>query len=56
MLVVASGTAGALVAQVLPGWLLPTFQATDLRPAFQFFWVGGAFLGAMPVVLVGQFL
>lgn len=57
-LVVAFGTAGALVAQeVLPGWLLRTFPTAEaLGPAFQFFWVGGAFLGAMPVVLVVQFL
>ncbi len=59
LLVVAFGTAGALVAQeLLPGWLLRTFPAAAeaLSPAFEFFWVGGAFLGAMPVVLVGQFL
>ncbi len=58
LLVLAFGTAGALVAQeVVPGWLLRTFSwAEKVSPAFQFFWVAGAFVGAMPVVLVSQFL
>ncbi|MDP1920291.1 MAG: hypothetical protein Q8L14_28865 [Myxococcales bacterium] len=58
VLVVAFGTAGALVAQeLLPGWLLHTFRTAEaLRPTFQFFWVAGAFVGAMPVVLLVQFL
>ena len=56
--VLALGTAGALAAQeLLPGWLVRTFPTAEkLRAVFQFFWIGGAFLGAMPAVVLSLFV